>query len=253
MDIKKIIDYFNQSPESFVNTSGMSGAKTYSIELDDKYYLKIWQKGSLKKEYDTLCYFGKLGYTLPPCGYISTDMDYLLTKEIKGRPASNDKFIHQPELLAISLGNILRTFHSASITDLPFSNSVSDMLIRVNKNYKQQSMDLKLAQYVGNTDINQLYGHIMQYKSCLVNDVVLHGDYCLPNIILNNDFSFSGFLDMGAAGLGDRHYDLFWGRWSLQYNLKTDKYGDLFFDTYGRELIDPMRLKTIGYISCLDG
>ena len=31
-------------------------------------------------------------------------------------------------------------------------------------------------------------------------------------------------LDLGAAGRGDRHFDLFWGRWSLQYNLKTDRH-----------------------------
>ena len=70
---------------------------------------------------------------------------------------------------------------------------------------------------------------------------------------LDQDYRFCGFLDMGRAGVGDRHYDLFWGRWSLAYNLGSDKYGDLFYEAYGNEVIDPERLKLIAYIACLDG
>jgi kanamycin kinase len=44
-------------------------------------------------------------------------------------------------------------------------------------------------------------------------------------------------------GVGDRHYDLFWGIWTLNYNLKTDKYKDIFLDAYGRSLIDFDRLE----------
>ena len=45
----------------------------------------------------------------------------------------------------------------------------------------------------------------------------------------------------------------FGGRWSLAYNLGNDKYGDLFYEAYGNEVIDPERLKLIAYIACLDG
>ena len=65
-------------------------------------------------------------------------------------------------------------------------------------------------------------------------DVLLHGDYCLPNILLD-DWRFSGFIDVGSGGIGDRHIDLFWGIWSLEFNLKTDKYRGRFLDAYGRE------------------
>jgi len=68
------------------------------------------------------------------------------------------------------------------------------------------------------------------------------GDYCLPNIIMDN-FAFKGFIDVGYGGVGDRHYDLYWGIWTLQYNLKTDKYRDIFLDAYGRKLIDEDGLK----------
>ncbi len=38
-----------------------------------------------------------------------------------------------------------------------------------------------------------------------------------------------GFIDLGNGGVGDRHIDLFWGAWTLFYNLKTDRHTERFF------------------------
>ena len=75
-------------------------------------------------------------------------------------------------------------------------------------------------------------------------DVLIHGDYCLPNILLDN-FSFTGFIDVGAGGIGDRHHDLLWGIWTLQFNTKSDDYKNRFLDGYGRDKIDQERFKLI--------
>ena len=81
-------------------------------------------------------------------------------------------------------------------------------------------------------------GHLFQ------NDTLLHGDYCLPNIMLE-DWKFSGFIDLGNGGVGDRHVDLFWGAWTLNFNLKTDQYRDRFFDAYGRDRVDEDMLRLV--------
>ena len=86
---------------------------------------------------------------------------------------------------------------------------------------------------------------VQDFVPRLKSDVLIHGDYCLPNIILD-DWRFSGFIDPDAAGLGDRHMDLFWGAWSLGFNLKTDAYKDRFLDAYGRDRIDAEILNSIG-------
>jgi kanamycin kinase len=49
-----------------------------------------------------------------------------------------------------------------------------------------------------------------------------------------DNFSFKGFIDLGYGGLGDRHYDIYWGIWTLNNNLKTDEYRDIFLYAYGR-------------------
>ena len=38
---------------------------------------------------------------------------------------------------------------------------------------------------------------------------------------------------MDNSGLGDRWYDYSWLLWSLEYNLKTDKYNKVLLDRLG--------------------
>ena len=56
-----------------------------------------------------------------------------------------------------------------------------------------------------------------------VGDKLVHGDFCLPNIIIHNK-KVSGFIDVEAMGLGDPWIDYSWCIWSLEYNLKSIEY-----------------------------
>jgi len=86
---------------------------------------------------------------------------------------------------------------------------------------------------------------IQENKHRLKADTLIHGDFCLPNVMLE-DWKFSTFIDLPLAGAGDKHVDIYWALWSLKYNLKTDKYTDLFLDLYGRENFDLDMLRVIG-------
>lgn len=81
-----------------------------------------------------------------------------------------------------------------------------------------------------------------------LDQVVMHGDYCLPNVILSES-GLSGFIDLGNGGLGDRHYDLYWGLWALAYNLKTERFHQDFLAAYGYDAIDPDRLAFFRIVS----
>ena len=50
---------------------------------------------------------------------------------------------------------------------------------------------------------------------------------------------------MDHGGVGERHIDLYWGAWSLRFNLKTDAYRQRFFDAYGRDLVNEEILRVI--------
>ena len=54
-------------------------------------------------------------------------------------------------------------------------------------------------------------------------DTLIHGDFCLPNILVKDD-KIVGFIDLGEAGIGDIWYDYAWCIWSFEFNLQTKKY-----------------------------
>ena len=86
----------------------------------------------------------------------------------------------------------------------------------------------------------------------LKKEVLLHGDYCLPNIILNN-WEFSGYIDLDCSGIGDRHMDVLWGIWTLNYNLGTTRYTNRFMDAYGRDRIETEKLRMVAAMEMIGG
>ena len=56
-----------------------------------------------------------------------------------------------------------------------------------------------------------------------VGNKLVHGDFCLPNILIHNN-KVSGFIDVEAMGIGDPWIDYSWCIWSLEYNLKSKEY-----------------------------
>lgn len=69
--------------------------------------------------------------------------------------------------------------------------------------------------------------------------VVCHGDYCLPNILIEAGIA-TGFVDLGELGVADRWWDLAVATWSLTWNLGPS-YEDLFLSEYGVEKNDRQR------------
>ncbi|HEX7264702.1 MAG TPA: phosphotransferase [Candidatus Dormibacteraeota bacterium] len=61
--------------------------------------------------------------------------------------------------------------------------------------------------------------------------VLIHGDYCLPNVLVE-DGRLSALIDLGGAGLGNPEGDLAAGVWTLQYNFGPGLARE-FLDAYG--------------------
>ena len=68
-----------------------------------------------------------------------------------------------------------------------------------------------------------------------IGDDFVHGDLCLPNIYVDENYEFAGFIDLENMGFGDKWYDYSWLLWSLSYNLKTDKYNKILLDKLNLE------------------
>ena len=117
---------------------------------------------------------------------------YLLTSAVHGTPAACPPYVKDPHRLCPLMAEAIRIFHSLPTEGCPLS---------ANELPKD-----------GNT--------------------VIHGDFCLPNIILHRS-KVSGFVDLGQVTVGDPWVDYAWCLWSLKYNLKTDAYHQLLLDELG--------------------
>ena len=164
--------------------------------------------------------------------------DYLLTEALEGEDGIEESYLIQAERLAEVFGASLRLIHDLPKADCPFPSRSAEMIAKSESNILRKYIDDSIIP----ENIEKAVERFFELKHCAIDDAVIHGDYCLPNIIMK-DFRLLGFVDLGTGGIGDRHYDLFWGIWTLQYNLKSDKYRNIFLDAYGRKELDPERLE----------
>ena len=242
-DFPKDFHYYLKRGEVF-DSSCSPEAKVYFLNVDGGLYLKTSKRGSLKKEALMDDYFYRKGLGAPEVvAYLSGERDWLLTGRVEGEDCTHKDYLADPKRLCDILAQKLRQLHETDCSDCPISDRTAEYIATVEKNYKKKHFDASF--YDGGASMKEAYEVFRDGKKHLEKNTLLHGDYCLPNILLN-DWIFSGFIDLGNGGVGDRHIDLFWGAWTLNFNLGTDEYRERFFDAYGRDLVDKDVLKIIG-------
>lgn len=198
-------------------------AKTLFVLGTERTFLKISTRGTLEREYQMTQFLHTHNVAPKAVVYESDlDHDYLLTEAVSGEDGTALQHIENPGKLASVFGEYLKMLHSLPTEGCPYPNRSNELL----KDEDAKGIELNICN---------------EFSYSPIDNVIIHGDYCLPNIIMDN-FAFKSFIDLGYGGLGDRHYDIYWGLWTLNYNLKTDTYRDLFLDAYGRSDVDEQGL-----------
>lgn len=230
--------------EKVFDSSCSNEARVYYI-ADKHLFLKRAPLGTLKTEAEMTRYFGSIGLGAEVLSYTSDEYDWLLTREVKGEDLTHEIYLSRPEFIAEKIGQTLRMLHSRNAVGCPIQNRIEAYLNNAEYGYMNHRYDDTLFPDNWGYASPEEAWNVIEKRGCeLECNTLLHGDYCLPNIMFDGD-CFSGFIDVGNGGIGDRHIDLFWGAWTLQFNLKTDKYNDIFFDAYGRSDIDFDRFSLI--------
>ena len=227
------------------DSSSSPEARVYYIAREGGYYLKISSRGALSGEAEMSEYFASLGLGVAPVAYYSDERDILLSPSVDGEDLTAERYLSRPARLAELLGEELRRLHEVDFSGCPRRNRLGEYISTVEKNYLSGEYDKShFPDSFGYTSAEEAYAVFSEGRSLLVADTLIHGDYCLPNIIFK-DGGLSGFIDLGSGGVADRHIDLFWGAWTLGFNLGTDKYRDRFFDAYGRDRINTDLIRVI--------
>ena len=221
-------------------------ARVYFIERGGGCYLKRAAAGTLEREAMMTAYFHKKGLGAQVLNYTSGDeYDWLLTERVPGEDCTHDVYKSEPERLCDLLAEELRALHELDFSDCPVRDRMGEYIALAERNYATGNYSTEhFPDNFGYRTAEEAYAALQAGKDELKNEVLLHGDYCFPNVMLD-DWRLSGFIDLGNGGVGDRHIDLFWGAWSLGFNLGTDEYRERFFDAYGKDKIEPHKLKII--------
>ena len=227
------------------DSSSSEDARVYLIQKDPGYFLKTAAAGSLQREADMTRYFNSKKLAPEVLAYLQNDKDWLLTAQVPGDDCVHHHYLEQPERLCDILAEILFRLHHEETVGCPQTDHTSDYLALAEKNHELGIFNPKR----GMDSPQKAWDIVEKRKHLLKTDTLIHGDYCLPNIILK-DWSFSGFIDVDHGGIGDRHVDIYWALWSLHYNLKTEHYCNRFIEAYGKDEVNPEILQLISAIEC---
>ena len=223
-------------------------ARVIFSDKDSGYFIKSAPLGSLKSEALMQNYFCEKGLSSRVLEYFSDtseNKDFLVSERVRGEDCTFQTYLDDPKRLCIFLGEKLRELHSLDFSDCPVKDRMSTYFKVAKVNYEKRTYDPSYTMGAYRTlNIDEAYRAAELAKTLLNGKVLLHGDYCLPNIVLD-DWRFSGFIDLGNGGVGDPHIDIYWGAWTLNFNLGTDKYRTLFYDAYGRDAIDTDKILAV--------
>lgn len=223
-------------------------AQVWFLDNAQGYYLKKAPKDALKNEAAMYAFFYSKGLAPEVIAYESLDNDWMLTLRATGEDCLDPMYRNDPQRLCDTTAQLLRMLHETNTAGCPVADRTKDYLATAHQNYRLQKYDIDLfPDNWGYTSPEEAWEEIEKNGKYLSTDTLLHGDYCLPNILLDN-WRFSAFIDLDTAGVGDKHVDLFWAVWSLQFNLKTDRYRERFLDVYGRDGINPDIFRTVAAV-----
>lgn len=211
------------------NTMGMTDAAVFRLDYPDgtRHYLKTAALDAhfpLYPEYQRLVWLkGRL--PVPEALYYAADeqREYLLMTEIPGLMACDEALteILPKSTVAALLAEGLKLIHALDTSDCPFDARLDRTIAEAGYRLEHGMVDESDFddERQGRTAASA-FEELLATRPDDEDVVFTHGDYCLPNILIDPDKRrITGFIDMGRAGLADAYQDLALAERSLIYNF----------------------------------
>jgi len=239
-------DYIRTAP--LYDSSCSPEARVWFADRDEGIFIKTAPKGTLQTEARMTAFYHSKGLGAQVLAYTAQDADWLVTRQIPGEDCTHQTYLDDPRRLSETTGQLLRMLHESDSAGCPVKNINHQLVTGAEKGFSAGTFEADLFPYAASfPGAADAWAAAQPGLSTLKDEVLLHGDYCLPNIMLDN-WRFTGFIDLGGGGVGDRHIDLMWGAWTLIFNLKTDKWCSRFLDAYGRDSVEPEKLRLVALL-----
>jgi kanamycin kinase/aminoglycoside 3'-phosphotransferase-3 len=149
--------------------------------------------------------------------------------KITGEMAFLERYLKNPIKLVNLLAVGITILHAVDIWDCPFDCTLKNTLSFLGERVKNNQVNM--SNWKESTEFNtpkELYDYLLenQPKEELIFS---HGDYCLPNAFFDNG-NITGFIDLGNAGIADKWEDIASCIRSLELNLKSKDYTNMFLE-----------------------
>ena len=160
--------------------------------------------------------------------------EWLVTQGMPGVDATRHPLRAEPARLVSLLAAGLRRFHAVPARDCPYRSPIAAAVdtarLRVRDGLIDPSRDLHPDH--GARTPTEALDLLEALRPEEEEDLaVCHGDYCLPNVLLDTT-GVRGYVDLGRLAVADRWWDLAIATWSCTWNLGPGC-EDAFWEAYG--------------------
>lgn len=229
-----------QIEEVIQNKIGLSGDQVYFLKSSQQnYYLKISNNIEIINEAKAYQYLENKVNVPKIYEFINNNgMYYLLMSEVRG------KMLY--ELLEDDIENTIKLYASAlkKLHEVDITNYDVKDINKIVEEIEPRLNQIDVHELEKETQILGIEKTYEKLKRLIPKSrdlVFVHGDYCMPNIIVGDDISF---IDLGRSGVDDRYNDIAIALRSLKKNIELInkpfllKYNQIFLETYGIDKVD---------------
>ena len=227
-------------------TLGLSGARVWRVEGTPAVYVKTTEHSqhrdsgfSLAAEADRLRWLATQGMPVPEVLDVGADEQFawLITAAVAGRTAADLWPEDERDAVVDAVADIALTLHTLPVAECPFDRRLAVTVPNALHAATGGLADLDNldAERAGWT-VAQLVDALTRTRPATEDLVVCHGDFCLPNVLLDQStHRVTGLIDVGRIGVADRYWDLALITRSLRHEMNgqyDEEHADRFLRRY---------------------
>ena len=193
-----------------LDTTGLSGS-TVAV-FDD---IVVKSEPVSRESEDHLAMLRWLSGKIPAPAVLETEvcegLRWTVMTRISGEMSCADRYRTDPHRLVRVLAEAMKLLWTVDVTGCPVDQTPRAKLVRAREIVENGRVDMDLADpetfSEGGFSSPAALLQWLEDHAPGCEPVLTHGDLCLPNIFLK-DWDFSGFLDLGRSGIGDKWTDI---------------------------------------------
>ena len=164
---------------------------------------------------------------------------YLLMSKIGGKMSCDNYYLEHPHELLEALACGLKMLWQVDVTGCPCRRDL-DVVLKEARNWVENGLvDLdNVEETTFGEGGFESPKHLLEYLEShrpTFEPVFSHGDYCLPNVFLE-DGQVKGFIDLGRAGISDKWNDIALCYRSLKHNF-DGTYGGKVYEDFNPDML----------------